>query len=168
MKRSILFLVFCLLVWIPNAVADVGGKIGLAPGGFSFSVDDPDGEAERATALAPFSLAAVYDLNNKNRIFTSFTYLDFDLDAGTDNVGQSITGYQILCAYQHAVRLSYTLQFYIGGGLAYTSADFKDRYTVDDEGFLATAYDDRHEDCLCPGSQFVQRMGGPSLDRPGV
>lgn len=144
MKRVLLLLaVFIILSGVSAVQAET--KIGVAPGLIAFSVDDPDGDTESANAAAPLALAVVYDLNNRSRIFSTFTYLSFDLDAGTNRIGQEVTGYQLNVAYQHIIKFSYEFQFYLGAGLTYMSADFKNRYTVDADGYLASRYSDRQE-----------------------
>lgn len=145
MKRSLCFLVVITIVLSGIYTARAEVKVGAAPAMVSFTVDDPDGDTETVNAAVPWALAAVYDLDNKARIYTTATYFDFNLDADTDAVGQDITGYQLSCAYQRIIKLSYSFQFYLGAGVVYTSTEFENRYTVDDDGYLADRFEDREE-----------------------
>lgn len=143
MRNVVLMLIAVTMLSVGAVSADT--MIGVAPGLVYFEIDDPDGETDDITGGMPLALAFVHDLNNKTRIYTKLKYIDADVDASTSQIGQDVTGYQVVSSWQHVIKFSHEFQFYAGIGLGFTQADFKNRHTVDVDGFLATRYADRDE-----------------------
>ncbi|MCP4747025.1 MAG: porin family protein [Desulfobacteraceae bacterium] len=145
--KKIIFFFMCAVLLIP-AIGAADTKVGILPGFAVLTVEDPDGDTDNESVFVPFALAMTHDFDSQLRLYSEFAYYDFDLDAGTDKIGQEVSGYQLSASVQRLFKFSHALQFYAGFGLAYTNAEFKDRYTVDSDGFLDTRYDDRDESFL--------------------
>ena len=146
MKKGLI--VFLLICTAFPAAAFAQSKVGVAPGFLLATVEDPDGDADSYSGLLPLSLVFSHDLSNKTRIYSTFSYFSFDLDAGTDKIGQDISGYELAATWQRIFKLGYELHFFAGIGFGYTNADFTKRHTVDEDGYLARRYEDRSEGYL--------------------
>lgn len=143
--KSITISVF-LLVMLTVGVAGADTMVGYTPGAFLMLIDDPAGDTDDEIQAVPFSISLVHDLNNKTRIYTTFSYIDAaEVDASPSNVGQEVTGYQLTATWQHIIKFSHALKFYIGIGAGVTQVDFEKRHLVDSDGFLVQSFADREE-----------------------
>jgi hypothetical protein len=120
-------------------------KIGFSPAYALFSIDDPDGDAKGFNGFQAVGLTTIHDMNNKYRLMSVFNYYKFSVDPSGEKIGQNVKGYQIGALVQHIIRVARGLNFYAGGGVAYTNADFTSRHNVDEDGYLLNRYHDRTE-----------------------
>jgi hypothetical protein len=129
-------------------LADKETKIGVSPAFVNFDIDDPDGSADSFAGFQGLSITTIHNFNNKQRLLAVLNYYDFDVDASTSDIGQEVKGYQLGTYIQQKMRVSRALNFYAGLGLAYSSIEFKNRHTLDHDGYLRERFDDRKEGFL--------------------
>lgn len=144
MRQFVLGLIVVCL-WFPSvSIADT--KLGISPAYALLSIEDPKGDTKDFSGLQPLGFTAIHDVNNKYRIMSTFNYYDFKVDPSGNQIGQKVKGYQISTSMQHIIRVARGMNFYAGGGVAYTNTDFTSRHTVAADGYLQDRYSDRSED----------------------
>lgn len=127
---------------------DVETSVGVSPAVMSYVSKEPEGDTPRDTAVYPLTLTATFNLDRINRIVVDFRYLDFEISAGSNEIGATVEGYQFTTALQHQFRLSRNFRPWLGGGIVSSVIEVTDRYQTDDGGFLLERYDDREETAL--------------------
>jgi len=118
-------------------------KIGYTPKYLALSIDDPDGPADDYSGIQPGGLGLIYNLSREDRVLCDVTRLDFEVDATTTHIANSVKGYLFSTSYQRLYRLNRYIEIWFGAGVLMSKIDFESRYTVTGSGFLDTSYADR-------------------------
>jgi hypothetical protein len=109
----------------------------------SNDVADPDGPTESLSDFVPISGAVVWDMTKYTRLWTEYHFVDLEINATTENIGQTITSHGALVSYQRKFAWSRSFKPWVGVGLGYDVAEFKGRHTIDVDGYLDQRFDDR-------------------------
>jgi len=122
-----------------------GVKWGVGVTAFTAGVSDPDGNTGTSDLSTSLSAVSIIDSGRDNRWFSMVEIGSYDLDATTSEIGQSNDFYYIGTTYQTNFRWSRNLKPWFGVGLALGSETVTNRHTVDTDGFLSQAFEDRDE-----------------------
>lgn len=148
MKRIMLFVLICLSM-VKTAYCGMDNfKIGFTPKYLFLSIDDPDGPADDYSGFQPGGLGLIYSLDRHSRIMCDLTWIDFEVDATTTKIANTVKGYLFATSYQRIFRVNRNIDLWFGAGVILSKVDFESRYTVTGSGYLDTAYEDRTDNSL--------------------
>ena len=120
-------------------------RVGVSPGVYSITIDDPDGDTENASGFNFLQFIGTYNYGRDAQLFAHFFVDDYSLDPGVNTVGQDINGYGLSISYQKRLRLSRNFRPWIGAGIGMAQYDYKSRFTIDASGFLDQTFSNREE-----------------------
>lgn len=144
MKRLMIVSVVMGLPVIASAAAEDRWQFGVGAGGGLYTVSDPDGEAGN-TFAAPFGVLATVQTARNWRLWLEGSYVDFDLDASTTEIGQSITAIGTVASLQRRFSTSESFRPWLGGGIGVANVKSTERFTVKSNGFRNEVFPDRNE-----------------------
>lgn len=124
-----------LLASVPSYAADAF-HFGVAPSVAMVAVKDPDGSTKSATTVALLNFMMTQDFGRDSRLLYQGYYHAFNLDAGTGDIGQSVTRTGVSFTWETEFRVARAWKPWGGVGLGITQEKFKNRHTVDRGGFL--------------------------------
>ncbi len=111
----------------------------------SFSVDDPDGDSPKETAVIP-GLAVSFDLSGRGQqLVAGFEFLSIEFEGDAGEVNQEVDGYTLSLAYEKQLVMSRHFKPWVGFGALINSHTFENRFSTDADGFLDQLYVNREE-----------------------
>ncbi len=139
--KNILFIVVISLFSASAMAEGIGFNLYAKAG--KLTISDPDGDTDSPTSIVPGARLS-YGLSTRgSRVFLGFEALSEDVDPDTDKIGQEISGSNFYGGYEKRFPISRDFKLWLGGSLNYVNQDYENRFTVDDDGFLADSYNDR-------------------------
>jgi len=146
-KRAILFVIIGVVVLMPPCVvyAKSSTRYGVGGNFARFSVNDPDGSTDTATAVYLSGIMTT-PLNRNNasmRVWYELNYRAFTLDPSETELGQKVKSFSLSATAQKAWGASSVGAYWAGLGGELGFDDYQNRHTVDSVGFLKKKYDDR-------------------------
>jgi hypothetical protein len=128
------------------------GRLGLGLSYSSFDVHDPDGSVANESDFSLINFFYTDRFVRGYRYWVEGFYQEATFDGSTKDIGQDMERMGLRLAIQH--RLDFVTAWDMWGGIGLTAAhdSFTKRFTVDSDGFLGTAYEDRSANHL--GMQF--------------
>ena len=158
-------LLFSLVLPISAEANDFAWALYVKAGGYT--VEDPDGETEDVSKFLPGAKVTYPVINRNSRVAVGFDWIDFELDTDGAEVAQKVSGYRLFGAYEREFPFSRNVKFWGGVGLTLDDVTYKDRYTVDSDGYLVDHFEDRSE--ANAGSTFyVNALFGRGAFVPGL
>ena len=145
--RGALFVLFLCLSGIVFGAEEQHG-FGFQPSLLVLTLDDPAGETDSLETLVPLSLFYSLGSGRDLRYLAEATYVEGQVDAAVDRVGEGVTSSIIGISIQRRFRIARNWKPWLGGGVSYFNNRFENRHTIDSEGFLAEHYGNRSEDAF--------------------
>ncbi len=134
----------------------------------NYGVEDPDGEADEEFTYSP-GLKFTFPVSRRGKqLVVSGEYIDFDLDASTEYVGQEVNGYRLSGGYEHQFNLARSLKVWGGITLNIDTFTFDGRHTIDQDGYLAQRYEDLEETSLGVSGYLFTVFDMNSSWAPGI
>lgn len=109
----------------------------------SIDIDDSDGSASVSAEPEYLNLFYTDKIARDSRYYAELHYGEFAIDADGSTVGQDVTQTAIAVSYQARFRLTRSFRPWAGAGVGYSNAEFRNRHTVDSDGYLAERFSDR-------------------------
>ena len=129
---------------ISNAVyADV--QYGISPSLTFFKVKDPVADSRSAFELQPLNFSIVYSLGRNTRIWTELSQIKFESKAGIDQPSQDVQALVFGVAYQKRFKFSPNFKPWLSAGVYSSQSEYGERFTIDEDGFLAETFPERDE-----------------------
>jgi len=118
-------------------------RYGLASNMGLYHVDDPQGESQKKFFVQPYNLLVTDWLPNAWRYNAEFYYASMLFKAESNKIGQTVEQYGSRLLLMYNVNTLKVWQPWFGLGMDFSYAQFSQRHSVDDEGFLTGQFDDR-------------------------
>lgn len=135
--KTILVVMVLLISMTSHAEITTGIQADIA----LISTPDSQGETQDQPLLIP-SLIATYPLGRRDKNASlGLSYYSYSLEAGTNKVGQNVSGYSIHGAYSQRIPISRKVKNLWGSvGLRFYQLDRSDRHTIDKDGYLKDSF----------------------------
>lgn len=133
----------------------------------SYSVEDPDGGTEDVNKFLPGAKLTYPVINRNSRAAIGFDWIDFELETDGEEVAQKVAGYRLYGAYEYQFPFTRNVKFWGGAGLTLDDVEYKDRFTVDSDGYLLDHFEDRSE-ANAGATFYVNALFGRGSFVPGL
>ena len=114
-----------------------------------------DVDTEVLPAVNLLSGLLIINSGRGSRFWIQGQYHALEFDGSETQIGETVSGFDVAVLYQSKFRLSRHFKPWLGIGLSVAVLEFKDRYTTDNQGFLAQRYDDTSETGLAVDLNFT-------------
>lgn len=101
-----------------------------------------DLDTEALPAVNFLSGLLIINSGRNSRYWIQGQYHSLDFEGAVSEVGESVSGFEVAALYQSKFRLSRHFKPWLGIGLSVAALEFNDRFTTDNQGFLAQRFDD--------------------------
>ena len=116
---------------------------GWMPGITQLTVNDPDGSTKSKAVFDPWNFVLAQSLSKDSRLFYTTYFQTASIKPGVSVIGQDIRRYGVSASYESQFRFTRDIKPWGGAGLVIEEDRFKNRYTVDHDGYLLQKYKDR-------------------------
>jgi len=150
------FIGFCLITAVSTIHADTF-EYGFMPvvGMYKSSLDV---DSEVLPAVNLLSGLLIINSGRSSRYWIQGQYHSLDFDGSETEIGQTVSGFEAALLYQSRFRLSRHFKPWLGIGLSVAALEFKDRFTTDNQGFLAQRFDDVTKTGVAVDFNFTTEM----------
>ena len=114
-----------------------------------------DLDTEVLPAVNLLSGLLIVNSGRSSRFWVQAQYHSLDFEGSETEIGQSVSGFDVAVLYQSRFRLSRHFKPWLGIGLSVAALEFKDRFTTDNQGFLAQRFDDTSKTGLAVDLNFT-------------
>ncbi len=120
-------------------------RFGYFPKMVFFEVNDPDGKTDSASDFQYIGALITLKLERDTRLMSYIALYDFNLDAGFNQVGQSVETTSFAAYYQSQFKLGRSFKPWLGVGGVINIDEFTNRVDTDQDGFLRNTFKNRNE-----------------------
>jgi len=114
-----------------------------------------DLDTEVLPAVNLLSGLLIINSGRSSRFWVQAQYQSLDFEGSETEIGQSVSGFDVAVLYQSRFRLSRHFKPWLGLGVSVAALEFKDRFTTDNQGFLAQRFENASKTGLAMDLNFT-------------